>query len=84
MVANDQTGRRGDTVEHDYSWVVPLRSYGVKPPLFCASALGGDAFDYRDLALALPEDQPVYSLKCQVSVRLRSFRQSSTLPRPMF
>ena len=63
MVANDQTGRRGNAVEHDYSWVVHLRSYGVKPPLFCASALGGDAFDYHDLALALPEDQPVYSLR---------------------
>ena len=42
-------------------WVVPLRASGTRPPLFCACAGGGDALDYRDLALALPEDQPVYS-----------------------
>jgi thioesterase domain-containing protein len=61
IVASDQAGSRGVAVAHN--WVVPLRRYGVRPPLFCASALGGDAFDYRDLALALPEDQPVYSLR---------------------
>jgi len=63
MVANNQAYSRGDAVEYDRSWVVPLRSSGVRPPLFCASALGGDAFDYGDLAMALPQDQPVYSLK---------------------
>jgi len=42
-------------------WIVPLRAAGTRPPLFCACAGGGDALDYRDLARALPEDQPVYS-----------------------
>jgi len=41
--------------------VVPFRTSGEKPALFCACAGGGDAFDYRDLALALPADQPVYA-----------------------
>ena len=43
------------------SWVVPLRTSGRRPPLFCACAGGGDAFEYRDFADALPDDQPVYA-----------------------
>jgi thioesterase domain-containing protein len=42
------------------SWVVPLRATGTRPPLFCACAGGGDVMEYRDLAQALPADQPVY------------------------
>jgi thioesterase domain-containing protein len=41
-------------------WVVGFRTVGALPPLFCVCAGGGDVFDYRDLALALPEGQPVY------------------------
>ena len=41
--------------------MVPFRTSGEKPALFCACAGGGDALDYRDLALALPADQPVYA-----------------------
>jgi len=47
--------------KQDSSWVVPFRASGTRPPLFFACAGGGDALDYRDLAAALPEDQPVYS-----------------------
>jgi thioesterase domain-containing protein len=43
------------------SWVVPFRAAGTRPPLFCACAGGGDPLDYHDLALALPDDQPVYA-----------------------
>jgi len=39
---------------------VSFRASGARSPLFCACAGGGDAFDYRDLAVALPEDQPIY------------------------
>ena len=46
-----------DTAEQMKSWVVPLRSVGSMPPLFCA---GGDVA-YRDLVEALPETQPVYA-----------------------
>jgi thioesterase domain-containing protein len=41
-------------------WVMPFRRTGTLPPLFCVCAGGGDVFDYRDLALALPEPLPVY------------------------
>ncbi len=43
------------------SWIVPFRTSGTKPPLFCACAGGGDVFEYRDFAHALPGDQPVYA-----------------------
>lgn len=43
------------------TWIVPFRTTGTKRPLFCACAGGGDAYDYADLAAALPEDQPVYA-----------------------
>jgi thioesterase domain-containing protein len=56
-----RTANRGPVAGQDCSWVLPLRLSGHKPPLFCACAGGGDAFDYGDLAAALPEDQPVYS-----------------------
>lgn len=42
------------------SWVVPLRTTGTRPPLFCACAGDGDVMAYRELTLALPDDQPVY------------------------
>lgn len=41
------------------SWIAPLRAAGTRPPLFCPCAGGGDVLDYRDLAEALPADQPV-------------------------
>ncbi len=60
-MVNDQATMTTDDAEPGPSWVVRLRTAGNKPPLFCACALGGDAFDYRDLGAALPEDQPVYA-----------------------
>ncbi|HEX3350687.1 MAG TPA: alpha/beta fold hydrolase [Acetobacteraceae bacterium] len=42
------------------AWIVPFRVASARPPLFCVCAGGGDVFDYQDLALALPDDQPVY------------------------
>ena len=58
--ANNNAASRGGTIKQSCSWVVPLRTSGARPPLFCASALGGDTFDYCDLAAALSEDQPAY------------------------
>ncbi len=52
---------RDRIVEPAESWVVTFRASGARPPLFCACAGGGDALDYRDLAYALPDDQPVYA-----------------------
>jgi thioesterase domain-containing protein len=47
--------------DQEAEWTQAFRSAGNLPPLFCICAGGGDAFDYRDLALALPENQPVYA-----------------------
>jgi len=54
----DTAGRLAN--QHAGEWVVPFRTTGGRLPLFCVCAGGGDTLDYRDLALALPEDQPVY------------------------
>ncbi len=51
-----------DDAEHLDGWVLTFRTAGSLPPLFCACGGGGDIFDYRDLALALPQAQPVYVL----------------------
>ena len=45
------------------SWVVPLRAAGARPPLFCVCGGGGSPLGFRDFALALPQDQPVYSFE---------------------
>lgn len=50
-----------------YSWssLVKIRANGSKPPLFCIHPLGGEILCYRDLALLLGSDQPVYGLQPQ-------------------
>ncbi len=45
--------------------LVPIRAAGNKPPLFCVHAVGGNVLTFRDLALCLPPDQPVYGLQSQ-------------------
>ena len=49
------------------SWspLVAVKTEGSKPPLFCVAALGGNVLTYRDLALRLGSDQPVYALQAQ-------------------
>ncbi|WP_394841909.1 non-ribosomal peptide synthase/polyketide synthase [Pendulispora brunnea] len=42
--------------------LLPFRTYGSKPPLFCVHPLGGSALVYRALAEHLGDDQPVYGL----------------------
>jgi thioesterase domain-containing protein/non-ribosomal peptide synthetase component F len=44
------------------SSLIPLRTSGSKPPLYCVHGGGGHVLGYQDLAEALPEDQPVYGL----------------------
>ena len=43
--------------------LVPIQPNGSKPPLFYIHAGGGNLLVYRDLVLALGEDQPVYGLQ---------------------
>jgi thioesterase domain-containing protein/acyl carrier protein len=43
--------------------LVPIRSGGSRPPLFCVHARGGNVLFYGDLARHLGSDQPVYGLQ---------------------
>ncbi|MEM7593941.1 MAG: amino acid adenylation domain-containing protein, partial [Cyanobacteria bacterium P01_A01_bin.83] len=46
-----------------WSSLVPIQPNGNKPPLFYIHAGGGNLLIYRDSALALGSDQPVYGLQ---------------------
>jgi thioesterase domain-containing protein len=48
-----------------WSSLVALQPYGSKTPLFCVHPGGGNVLTYRDLALRLGDDQPVYALQAQ-------------------
>jgi acyl carrier protein len=47
------------------SCLVPIQPSGSKPPLFCIHGGGGAVMVYRELALVLGTDQPVYGLQAQ-------------------
>ncbi len=48
-----------------WSSLVAIQPNGSQPPLFCVHPLGGEILCYRDLALHLGSDQPVYGLQPQ-------------------
>ena len=43
--------------------LVPLQTFGERPPLFLAHPAGGHVVCYRELAILLAMDQPVYALQ---------------------
>jgi thioesterase domain-containing protein len=43
--------------------VVAIRSEGANTPLYCIPGVGGDTLGFRDLAVALGADQPVFGLQ---------------------
>jgi thioesterase domain-containing protein len=45
--------------------LVPLQARGSLPPLVCVHPAGGDVLCYRELALALGGNRPVYGLEAQ-------------------
>ncbi len=47
----------------DWSVLVPIKSQGNKPPLFCIHPSGGNVLCYQDLAYQLDLEQPVYGLQ---------------------
>ncbi|NWF60957.1 MAG: AMP-binding protein, partial [Fischerella sp.] len=49
----------------DWSSLVAIKPNGSKPPFFCIHPLGGETLCYRDLAMHLESDQPVYALQPQ-------------------
>ncbi len=46
-----------------FSSLVRLRAGGPEPPLFLVHPMGGGALCYRDLAVSLGDEQPVYGLQ---------------------
>lgn len=46
-----------------WKYIVPINSEGLRIPLFCLHAAGGNVLFYRDLASELGRDQPVYGLQ---------------------
>lgn len=71
---DEQTAARECSDQSEHSWIMQFRTAGSRPPLFCACALGGNVFDYRDLADLLHEDQPVYAFGVPPSNRGRHFQ----------
>jgi len=46
-----------------WSTLVPIQPNGLRIPLFCVHAVGGDVLFYEQLAKALGSDQPFYAFK---------------------
>lgn len=51
------------TDSNEWKYLVPIRSEGTMPPLFCMHAAGGNVLNYLELASELGNDQPVYGLQ---------------------
>lgn len=51
--------------ERDTPWptLIPIQPSGTKPPFFCLPGLSGVVLSFRELALHLGSDQPVYGLQ---------------------
>ncbi len=60
-------GQRTATAGTEAEWspLVPLRTGGSRPPLFCLHALGGDIRCYRDLAEHMDPNWPLYALRAR-------------------
>ncbi len=56
---------RADNWQANWSSVVPIQPGGSLPPLFCVHGAGGNVLLYRDLALHLGSNQPLYGLQAQ-------------------
>ena len=52
-----------DRLSPSWSALVPLRTRGSKPPIFCMHAGGGHVYFYHALSKYMDEDQPVYSMQ---------------------
>jgi thioesterase domain-containing protein len=47
----------------EYHSLVPMRAGGTRPPFYCIHGDGGNVLSLRDLAMAMPADQPFYCLQ---------------------
>ncbi|WP_254885727.1 non-ribosomal peptide synthetase [Streptomyces sp. NA02950] len=62
MGQEDQGEGTGDS---GFEVVLPLRTAGDKPPLFCVHPVGGVSWMYAGLLRHLPADQPVYGVQAR-------------------
>ena len=65
----------GSSVNTQSSILVPIKTSGNQPPLFCIHPVGGNVLCYADLASHLDRDYPVYGLQ---SLGLDGQRQTLT------
>lgn len=56
---------RDDDSNSDWKYLVPIQTEGIRPPLFCMHAAGGNVLFYCDLAKELGVEQPVYGLQAR-------------------
>jgi FkbH-like protein len=49
----------------EYRSLVPMRASGDRPPFYCVHGAGGNVLSLRDLAMAMPPDQPFYCLQAR-------------------
>jgi FkbH-like protein len=49
----------------EYRSLVPMRVNGTRPPFYCVHGAGGNVLSLRDLAMAMPADQPFYCLQAR-------------------
>ncbi|MET8331999.1 thioesterase domain-containing protein, partial [Streptomyces sp. NPDC005181] len=63
-----------DRASDEFDVLLPLRTTGDRPPLFCVHPGFGISWSYIGLAAHLPADQPLYGLQA------RSLRQTGALP----
>ncbi len=54
---------QSEELKDAWSPLVPIQTGGSKPPLFCIHGGGGHVLIYRDLAIGLGAEQPVYGLQ---------------------
>ncbi|CAM5624524.1 Non-ribosomal peptide synthetase OS=Streptomyces alboniger OX=132473 GN=CP975_32040 PE=4 SV=1 [Streptomyces alboniger] len=57
------TSRRGGRGHGDLAVLLPLRTEGARPPLFCVHPAMGLSWSYGSLLRHLPQDRPVYGLQ---------------------
>lgn len=49
----------------EYRSLVPMRATGARPPFYCVHGAGGNVLSLRDLAMAVPADQPFFCLQAR-------------------
>lgn len=60
-----------------YSFIVPIREYGTRTPLFFVHPASGEVVAYRHMAGYLSKDRPVYGLR--MNNKAKSWRHPLTL-----